>query len=68
MAPEAASSYLLPRLVGRQNAAWLLMSSEWVDAEEALRMGWSGRSASPRTCWPTPADTLKSWPPARSRA
>lgn len=39
VAPEAASSYLLPRLVGRQNAAWLLMSSEWVDADEAQRMG-----------------------------
>lgn len=39
VAPEAASSYLLPQLVGRQNAAWLLMSSEWVDAKEALRMG-----------------------------
>jgi enoyl-CoA hydratase/carnithine racemase len=39
VAPEAASSYLLPQLMGRQNAAWLLMSSEWVSAEEALRMG-----------------------------
>jgi enoyl-CoA hydratase/carnithine racemase len=39
VAPEAASSYLLPQLVGRQNAAWLLMSSEWVDAEEARRTG-----------------------------
>lgn len=39
VAPEAASSYLLPQLIGRQNAAWLLMSSEWVDAEDALRMG-----------------------------
>jgi len=37
--PEAASSYLLPRLIGRQNAAWLLLSSEWVDAAEAQRMG-----------------------------
>lgn len=37
--PEAASSYLMPRLIGRQNAAWLLLSSEWVDADEALRMG-----------------------------
>ena len=25
VAPEAASSYLLPRLVGRQNAAWMLL-------------------------------------------
>ncbi len=39
VAPEAASSYLLPQLVGRQNAAWLLMSSEWVSADEALRLG-----------------------------
>ena len=37
--PEAASSYLMPRLIGRQNAAWLLLSSEWIDADEALRMG-----------------------------
>lgn len=39
VAPEAASSYLLPQLLGRQNAAWMLMSSEWVDAGAALRMG-----------------------------
>jgi enoyl-CoA hydratase/carnithine racemase len=39
VAPEAASSYLLPQLMGRQNAAWLLLSSEWVSAQEALRMG-----------------------------
>jgi enoyl-CoA hydratase/carnithine racemase len=39
VAPEAASSYLLPQLIGRQNASWLLLSSEWVDAHEALAMG-----------------------------
>jgi enoyl-CoA hydratase/carnithine racemase len=39
VAPEAASSYLLPQLIGRQNAAWVLMSSEWIGAEEAHRMG-----------------------------
>ena len=38
VAPEAASSYLMPLLVGRQNAAWLLQSSEWISAEEALAM------------------------------
>ncbi|MDV8000839.1 enoyl-CoA hydratase/isomerase family protein [Rhodococcus sp. IEGM 1408] len=39
VAPEAASSYLLPRLVGRQNAAWVLLSSEWITAREAHEMG-----------------------------
>lgn len=39
VAPEAGSSYLLPQLMGRQNAAWMLMSSEWIDASEAQRMG-----------------------------
>lgn len=39
VAPEAASSYLIPRLVGRQNAAWVLLSSEWISAREAHEMG-----------------------------
>ncbi|MFV3255167.1 enoyl-CoA hydratase/isomerase family protein, partial [Klebsiella pneumoniae] len=39
VAPEAASSYLMPLLVGRQNAAWMLMSSEWISAAEAKEMG-----------------------------
>lgn len=47
VAPEAASSYLLPRLIGRQNASWLLLSSEWIDADEALRMGLVWRVCEP---------------------
>ncbi|TFV58044.1 enoyl-CoA hydratase/isomerase family protein [Mycobacterium sp. PS03-16] len=47
VAPEAASSYLLPQLMGRQNAAWLLMSSEWVSAAEAERMGIAWRVCEP---------------------
>ena len=47
VAPEAASSYLLPQLMGRQNAAWLLMSSEWVDAAEAQRMGLAWKVCEP---------------------
>jgi len=39
VAPEAGSSYLLPRLMGRQSAAWLLLSAEWMNAEEALAAG-----------------------------
>lgn len=39
VAPEAASSYLFPQLVGRQNAAWVLLSAEWISAQEAQQMG-----------------------------
>ena len=39
VAPEAASSFLIPQLVGRQNATWMLLSSEWVSAQEAKDMG-----------------------------
>lgn len=37
--PEAGSSLLLPALIGRQNAARLLLAGDTLDAEEALRMG-----------------------------
>ncbi|MCU0310948.1 MAG: enoyl-CoA hydratase/isomerase family protein [Acidimicrobiales bacterium] len=36
---EAGSSYLFPRLLGRQQAAWTLLSSEWITADQALAMG-----------------------------
>ena len=36
---EAASTWLLPQMLGWQNAMWLLLSSEWVGAEEAKEMG-----------------------------
>ena len=39
LAPEAAASVTFPFLLGRQAAAWVLMSSEWVDAAEAKAMG-----------------------------
>jgi enoyl-CoA hydratase/carnithine racemase len=47
VAPEAASSYLMPLLVGRQNAAWLLQSAEWVSADEAKEMGLVWRVCEP---------------------
>lgn len=52
VAPEAASSYLLPQLMGRQNAAWLLLSSEWVSAHEAHRMGIAWRVCEPDELMP----------------
>ena len=39
VAPEAASSFLFPQLIGRQNATWMLLSSEWISAAEAKEMG-----------------------------
>jgi enoyl-CoA hydratase/carnithine racemase len=47
VAPEAASSFLFPRLIGRQNAAWMLLSGEWFDAEEAHEMGLVWRLTEP---------------------
>ncbi len=39
VAPEAASSYLFPIRMGWQRAAWVLFSSEWISAEEAVEFG-----------------------------
>lgn len=47
VAPEAASSYLLPRLMGRQDAAWMLLSAEWIDADQALAAGLVWRVCEP---------------------
>lgn len=45
VAPEAASSFLLPRTIGRQHAAWMLMSGEWLDAPTAVALGLAWRQA-----------------------
>ncbi len=37
--PEAASSVLLPQIVGAQRAADLLLTSRWIDGREAAQMG-----------------------------
>lgn len=47
VAPEAASSFLFPQLIGRQNAAWVLLSAEWISAEEAMDMGLVWRLCEP---------------------
>lgn len=39
VAPEIGSSWLLPQQIGHQRAAWMLLSSEWVDAETAVEWG-----------------------------
>lgn len=47
VAPEAASSLLFPQLIGHQNAAWVLMSSEWIPAEQAKELGLVWRLTEP---------------------
>lgn len=36
---EAGSTFTFPLLMGRQRAAWFLMASEWLSAEDCLRAG-----------------------------
>ena len=36
---EAASTYLFPRLMGRQKASWFLLAAEWMSATECLEAG-----------------------------
>lgn len=47
VAPEAASSVSFPRLLGRQNATWALLSSEWLSAEECVEMGLAWKVCEP---------------------
>jgi len=47
VAPEAASSFTFPMMLGRHDATWTLMSSEWFSAEECKEMGLAWRVTSP---------------------
>jgi enoyl-CoA hydratase/carnithine racemase len=47
VAPEAASSYTFPTLLGRQRAAWVLLSSEWLSADECRELGLVFRVCAP---------------------
>ncbi len=49
VAPEAASSYTFPMLLGRQDAAWVLMSSEWFSADDCARMGLAWKVCPPES-------------------
>jgi enoyl-CoA hydratase/carnithine racemase len=52
VAPEAASSFTFPRLLGRQRATWLLMSSEWVGAADCLALGLAWKVCPPDQLMP----------------
>jgi enoyl-CoA hydratase/carnithine racemase len=43
LVPEIASSYTLQASIGRQRAAELMLSAEWIDAARALEMGMAAR-------------------------
>ncbi len=47
VAPEAASSVTFPRLLGRQNATWALLSSEWLSSTECVHMGLAFQECAP---------------------
>src|SRR3954466_12221577 len=49
VAPEAASSYLLPRRMGRQQASLSLFTSDWISAEDAVGTGLAVQQCSPET-------------------
>ena len=36
---EAGSTYLFPRLMGRQKASWFLLAAEWMSAADCLEAG-----------------------------
>jgi enoyl-CoA hydratase/carnithine racemase len=46
---EAGSSYLFPKLLGRQQAAWTLLSSEWITAEQAHAIGLAWQLCAPES-------------------
>jgi enoyl-CoA hydratase/carnithine racemase len=49
VAPEAASSYLLPRRMGRQQASRSLFTSDWISAEDAVATGLAVQQCRPET-------------------
>jgi len=50
--PEAASSYLLPAVVGWQRAAEVLFTADWIDAARAVELGIASRVYPPAELLP----------------
>jgi enoyl-CoA hydratase/carnithine racemase len=47
LAPEAASSLLLPAMIGPQAAAYFLLTGDWIDAETAVARGLAWKRYAP---------------------
>ncbi len=58
--PEAASSVLLPQIIGTQRAADLILTSRWISGREAAQMGLAARCC--------PEESLRSEALATARA
>ncbi len=68
--PEAASSWLLPERLGWQRASAILLASEWIEAEEAVRAGLALRVCEEGTVVAETlamARTIASFPPQATR-
>jgi enoyl-CoA hydratase/carnithine racemase len=50
--PEAASSYLLPEVMGWQAAAHALLTADWIDAAQAVASGLAWRRCAPERLLP----------------
>ena len=56
LVPEAASTLTFPALMGRQQASWMLMSSEWMDAQACKDAGLVFAVCAPETLMATTLD------------
>lgn len=56
LVPEAASTLTFPALMGRQQASWMLMSSEWMDAQACKDAGLAFAVCAPETLMETTLD------------
>ena len=56
LVPEAASTLTFPALMGRQQASWMLMSSEWMDAQACKDAGLVFAVCTPETLMETTLD------------
>jgi enoyl-CoA hydratase/carnithine racemase len=69
--PEAASSYLLPMIVGHQKAAEILFTARWISAEESVELGLTFAMLEPADLLTTAlakATEIAAMPPSSLRA
>jgi enoyl-CoA hydratase/carnithine racemase len=51
--PEAASSFMLPLVIGHQRAAEVLFTADWIDGRRAVELGIASRLCAPAELLPT---------------